>query len=172
MTAPAGEPLLVRCQSNPEPHVVDDHCRDIYEAPAVAPADEPVSVPPPGRQLATGGIVANPPVLLVNEGAGCTLTVPPPAADRSPSLLASAAGAYGAPADEPASVPPPVDALLKLIAQYGQHTNEEAHGGENAGFFASGTYRRIEIALDALWASGVAEGRRQATEERTEGGRA
>lgn len=70
--------------------------------------------------------------------------------------------------EEPAPVPPPVDALLKLVAQYGQHTNEEAKGEEDAGYFASGTYRRIEIGVEALYAAGVEEGRRQTEQGVTE----
>lgn len=66
---------------------------------------------------------------------------------------------------EPVSVAPPVDALLKLVAQYGQHTYDEADGVEDAGFFASGTYRRVEIGIEGLWAAGVGEGRRQHAED-------
>jgi hypothetical protein len=47
------EPLLVRCRFNREPHRVDDDCQDIYEAPAVAPADDPAPVPPPVAALLT-----------------------------------------------------------------------------------------------------------------------
>jgi hypothetical protein len=83
--------------------------------------------------------------------------------DAAPDMRSRRQGGRGAvaQADEPALVPLPVDALLKLIAEYGQHTNDEAHAVDDAGYFASGTFRQIEIRIEALWATGVEEGRRQ-----------
>jgi len=69
---------------------------------------------------------------------------------------------------EPAPVPPPVDALLKLINSYGRHALETGEGIDDAGASAGITWRQIKTAVPALYAAGVAEGRRQATEERTE----
>lgn len=124
--------------------------------PTPQPADEPVSVPPPARPLTTGGIITNPPIVLVGEE-GCALTMP-------------------VHADEPAPVPPPVDALLKLVDEYGEERCLIAEARGNAGDMrmhidqAADYLGEIQRKLNALYFAGVAEGRRQATEERTEEG--
>lgn len=129
--APADEPLLVRCRSNPEPHVVDDHCRDIYEAPAVAPADEPVSVPPPVDAYLTEDLTDE----ALAEVRHWHAIVHPDGPD----------GVY-----EPARNPSGCDRFFCLTI----------------------VTECAAVAAPRWWASGVAEGRRQAAEERTEGGRA
>lgn len=150
---------------------------------SASPADGSVSVPPPvDRPLATGGIIASPPLLLVDEG-GCALTDPPAA-------------------DEPGVEPPPVDALLKLIdrasfchtcdnptinpfdedeietavramyqstADAQQARDKQAYEREVAAYnrgFNAGCSPTDKAKIDAARAAGVAEGRRLEREDR------
>jgi hypothetical protein len=117
-------------------------------------AGEVVSVPP-----ADSVILAPSPTERVVMVDGEVRRIPP---SETPTVV------YRHSADDPSPVPPPVDALLKLIAEYGQHTNDEAHAVDDAGYFASGTFRQIEIRIEALWAAGVEEGRRELTKIRAD----
>jgi hypothetical protein len=142
-----------------------------------AAAGEVVSVPPPDRPLATGGTLTDPPFQFAEPEAGCTLTVPPVAVDRSPSLSAPVATAYGAPAAGPAPVPPPVDALDEILnlAELLADTRVKAFDALNrqvVGFrqrkvaqryadAAAGYRLAIAVAVEGVRAAGVEEGRRQ-----------
>lgn len=163
------EPLLVRCRSNPTPHVVDDNCRDIYEAPAV----EPVSVPPPAERACCVDAEQGPDAygtLLHTLGCanrcGVETTWYPPSAPLHGSTYPCGAtagheGDHWAPpplrtplvADEPAPVPPPVDALLNLV--------DELYQADEAAAIDVARGNIVMAARD-LWRAGVAEGRRQA----------
>lgn len=79
-------------------------------------------------------------------------------------------------ADEPAPVPPPVDALLKFIGEYAEWRYMQGScdgelktvAADKMLAAANTTLKLVTLAVTRLWAAGVAEGRRQAADDITE----
>ena len=155
---------------------------------AAAPAGEVVSVPPPAPVLINGQpppdsvILAPSPTEKIVMVDGEIRRIPPSTTETVVYRHGAWSGALtatgvdmptgrGIPmqseatADEPAPVPPPVDALLKAVERY---------CGTSYALCAAETRSDVEAVARAseyeqgIFDEGIREGRRQATEERTE----
>jgi hypothetical protein len=136
--------------ASPARGFVDRYAQRLAEEQAAAPAGEVVSVPPPGEAD-----------VYLCPTCEAVITFTTGEAPRCPNCPPSV--------DEPAPVPPPVDALLKLVDEFGEDMADSGMA-DGTGARETGTQcmldaqqarDKIVTALSGLWTAGVEEGRRQ-----------